>query len=427
MVDRVKFTKTAIASLPLPSQGTRATYYDTETPRLALRVTAAGTRTYYVIKRAGNEMAWVKLGTHPDMTPEKARKEADKVLGEFAGGANPARVRREHKAEMTLEELFNRYMEEHGDTRAHPYKLRDLYRLYLSHWAKRKLAQIHYQDVVRWHRAIPDKINQRRAKEAERVAALKAKGQPVGRGVRTTPVSGHRTANTALALLHAMFQRAIDKRWWKGENPAHGVDRFKEASRERFLRADEMPKFFEALAQEPNPDVRDYFLLSLLTGARRSKVLAMRWQDISLDRAEWRIPQEANEKNVAMVPLMPEALAILEARKQAGAVFVFPGSGKSGHLVEPKKGWERVLDRAGLSDLRIHDLRRTLGSWQARSGASLAIIGKSLGHKSQQATAIYARLDLDPVRQAMETATSAMLEAGGLKKPAEVVKIRRTT
>jgi integrase len=69
-----------------------------------------------------------------------------------------------------------------------------------------------------------------------------------------------------------------------------------------------------------------------------------------------------------------------------------------------------------LSNLRIHDLRRTLGSWQARTGASLAIIGKSLNHKSPTTTAIYARLDLDPVRASVEKATQAMLTAAGLKK-----------
>lgn len=73
----------------------------------------------------------------------------------------------------------------------------------------------------------------------------------------------------------------------------------------------------------------------------------------------------------------------------------------------------------------LHDLRRTLGSWQARTGASLAIIGKSLNHKSQQATAIYARLDLDPVRQAVNTATAAMIEAAGLKDGAEIVPIKK--
>lgn len=69
-----------------------------------------------------------------------------------------------------------------------------------------------------------------------------------------------------------------------------------------------------------------------------------------------------------------------------------------------------------IPDLRIHDLRRTLGSWQAITGASLPIIGKSLNHKSQQATAIYARLDLDPVRMSVEKATAAMLVAAGVRK-----------
>ena len=70
-----------------------------------------------------------------------------------------------------------------------------------------------------------------------------------------------------------------------------------------------------------------------------------------------------------------------------------------------------------MTDLRIHDLRRTLGSWQAKTGASLSIIGKSLNHKTHQATAIYARLDLDPVRQSVNTATQAMLAAAGMKHP----------
>ena len=74
-----------------------------------------------------------------------------------------------------------------------------------------------------------------------------------------------------------------------------------------------------------------------------------------------------------------------------------------------------MLNNAGLTNLRIHDLRRTLGSWQAKSGASLAIIGKSLNHKNQTTTAIYARLDLDPVRDSVNTATNAMLVTGGLK------------
>ena len=84
-------------------------------------------------------------------------------------------------------------------------------------------------------------------------------------------------------------------------------------------------------------------------------------------------------------------------------------------IVEPKKVWQRILKNASIEDLRLHDLRRTLGSWQARMGASLAIIGKSLNHKSPSATAIYARLDLDPVRDSVEKATNAMFAAANNK------------
>ena len=81
------------------------------------------------------------------------------------------------------------------------------------------------------------------------------------------------------------------------------------------------------------------------------------------------------------------------------------------------------MQRAKIKDLRIHDLRRTMGSWQASTGASLAIIGKSLGHKDFATTAIYARLNLDPVRQAMETATNAILSSAGVTTPAQVHQI----
>jgi len=274
-------------------------------------------------------------------------------------------------------------------------------------------------------------------------------------------------------LFSSVFGRAIE--WGLlDNNPAKGIRDNGEKSRDRFLQHDELPRVFAALAQEPNQVFRDYFLLVLLTGARRANVRAMCWADLDLDRSEWRIPLTKNGQP-QNVPLVPEAVAILKARREAatkGARFVFPASRTDsayGHMSGERKAWLRLLDRdeatqlrqrieaaggnanhegnehaanalerlrrtakrlkintdgARLDDLRIHDLRRTMGSWQARTGASMVIIGKSLGHKSQQATAVYARLDLDPVRQAMETATSAMLVAAGAKPPAEVSQLK---
>jgi len=93
--------------------------------------------------------------------------------------------------------------------------------------------------------------------------------------------------------------------------------------------------------------------------------------------------------------------------------------------VEPKKGWQRLLQRAGLVDLRLHDLRRSLASFQIDAGVSLAVIGKGLGHHSQQTTAVYARLAQDPVVDAWQKGTDAILVAAGVKKTAEVVPMRK--
>lgn len=143
--------------------------------------------------------------------------------------------------------------------------------------------------------------------------------------------------------------------------------------------------------------------------------LAMRWDQINLEQGEWYIPNTKN-KTPQTIPLTEEAIVILQRRKQAvTSEYVFPSTGSTGHLMEPKLGWQRILARAEVANLRIHDLRRTLGSWQARTGASLAIIGKSLNHKSPQATAIYVRLDLDPVRASVEKATKAIFNAAGIE------------
>lgn len=78
--------------------------------------------------------------------------------------------------------------------------------------------------------------------------------------------------------------------------------------------------------------------------------------------------------------------------------------------MEPKRAWAAIRQRAGIPDVRIHDLRRTLGSWMAVAGTSLQVIGKSLGHRDLKSTEVYARLSVDPVREAVEKATAAMLE-----------------
>src|SRR5262249_48227835 len=150
--------------------------------------------------------------------------------------------------------------------------------------------------------------------------------------------------------------------------------------------------FYAALATEPNDTIRDYILLSLLTGARRSNVLAMRWGEIDFARAEWRIPRTKND-DPHTVPLTPEAVTILEQRRVGRApVYVFPGDGESGHLVEPKTGWRRVFDRDELTQL-VALIRDGGRRFEIPDGESL---GESLARARREAKRL--RLDTSKCR-----------------------------
>lgn len=391
---KLNFTKAAIEALSLPTKGW-IYHYDLKVQGLGIGVGSTGKKSFVFYRKINGTPERITLGRFPDLSIEQARGKASEINSSIASGLNPADVARTSRQEITLEDLFDEYMVRTAAFNKRPDKPKANYRLYLSQWGKRKLSTIKHEEVDSLHKKI-------------------------GRE------KGMVTANIALKLLHVMYNKAISEwRIWKGENPAHGIKKFAERSRDRFLQSDELPRFFKAVAEEENGTMRDYFLLSLLTGARRANVLSMRWVDVNFDRAEWRIKDTKNG-TPQTVTLSPEAVDILRDRLLLDPTqFVFSGRGRSGHLAEPKKGWQRILTRAGIADLRIHDLHRTLGSWQAKQGASLAIIGKSLNHKNQNTTAIYARLDLDPVRASVNAATSAMMTAGKAINDSAVLKFRK--
>ena len=205
---------------------------------------------------------------------------------------------------------------------------------------------------------------------------------------------------------------------------SRSISLFREKSRERFLQPDEIPKFFAALDDEAtNPLIKDFVYLCLWSGARRNNVASMRDEEINLSTATWTIPGSKSKSGDPMpIHLAAPALEIIKRRMGHESGYIFPGSGKSGHFTEPKATWRAIVKRSGLTDIRLHDLRRTLGSWQAAGGASLSIIGKSLGHKHLAATQIYARLQIDPVRQSVDLAAAAMMKAGQKKAKKKNVK-----
>jgi integrase len=397
MAQRINFTRAALNGLPHPPAGKRAFHYDEKTPGLAVQVTSSGAKTFYLYRRVQGRPERIRLGSYPGLTIEQARRQAQALNGEIANGANPNALKRGERGELTLGELYERYLADHIRPLGKSEKtLGSAWRVHLKPWAGRKLSAIKRSEVQ----------------------ALKT------RLVKESKAAG--SVNRVLGIVSALYGWAAEHDLHKGDNPAQGVKKLRAATRDRFLQADELPRFFKALADEPNQTIRDYIVVSLLTGARRGNVLAMEWREVNLERATWTIPAAKTKTGTDYtLPLTPVAVQVLEARQAvADGPWVFPSWGKTGHLVEPKKAWAALLKRADIEDLHLHDLRRSLGSWQAATGASLSIIGKSLGHQNVSTTAIYARLNLDPVRQAVDTAAAAMLQAAGIAPEGVVVDLK---
>ena len=381
----VNFTKAVLEQAQAPTGVSRFYLYDSRESCLVLQVTNTGRKTFQMYKKHMGKPVRVTIGTFPELTVEQARKKAREIKVSLTNGENPNDKKRQQRQEMTFGDLFSEYMERHAKVKKRSWRAdQEAFNRHLVALGRKRLSTITRRDIAAIHSGI-------------------GKDRPT-------------TANRILALISSVFGRAIEFGLWEGLNPCIGIKKFSEQARDRFLSGDELARFFQALEEEPNGTARDFFLVALLTGARRANVLSMRWSDIDLKAETWRIPETKNG-TPQTVPLVGPVLEILrDRRKNTVSFFVFPGPGKTGHLVEPKKAWARICQAAGIKGARIHDLRRTMGSWQAKTGASLPIIGKSLNHKSASTTSIYARLDLDPVRTAMEKATEAMLEAGSGKK-----------
>ena len=381
----------------------RSYYYDSKTDGLRLQITAAGTKSFQFQIWDPNRKRPVTrtLGKYPSLPIEKARKKAIAEMAAVNDNIDIEEAAKSTREEDTFSLIFTRWLEEH----AKPHKKswdedERRYKLYIEKTlGKKKLSWFTQGKIRKWHSDIT-KIKKQR-----------------GEGNITGT-----TANRALALLSTVFNQIAPDR----PNPCRGVKKFREQSRDRFLQPAELQRFFETLdAPETPPDFRDYLLLSIFTGARRSNIMAMRWTDIDFEQGIWKIPADESKNAEAMaIPLVQPAIDILLNRKDStNSIFTFHSkTAKSGHMEEPKGAWKSLLKYAGLKDVRLHDLRRTLGSYQTITGASSTVVGKTLGHKSHQATAVYARLNLDPVRESMETAVNAMLATRDLPKKVHDLK-----
>ena len=390
---KTNFSKRSLEKLAAREK--RYNVFDSETRGLAIAIYPSGAKTFFHLKKVQGWPERTTIGPFPDLSVEQARGKASELNAKLArwksdGYEGPSPLER-RSPRTTLGELVADYADRHlRQTAKNPDQAARsanwMFDRYLASWRGRQLGSIRRRDVV---------------------GLLQSIGEKHGRVV----------ANRTVELIRRLYYYAEKNEIYAGDNPAKKIELYPEAERARFLSGDELARLFRAMKKKANRDLVDFVNLSLWTGARRGDVLAMQWRDLDLDRMTWTIPNP-KARVPYIVPLTEEAKEILKRRPKSSD-WVFPSHGKTGHLVEPKRAWKQLVTRAKIPNIHIHDLRRTLGSWQAGLGASLSVIGKSLGHSSTQATEIYARLDLGPVRASVAAATEAML-AAAKKKPRQL-------
>lgn len=386
MADANAFAFTTERLRQLAPRADRYEVKDTHTPGLRCRVTPAGVKTlsYYRWVPASGKPERITIGKWPDTSIDTARRRCATLGASVAQGKSPANERRSLREEATLAELWAKYEAEH-----------------LPRLADKTRANV----TGLWSNHVPATLKGRRLSDVSHgdVSALHAR---IGREHK-------RTANKVLGLLRAMFRAA--PRWgYTGANPTGGVKQFPHGQRERFLLPNELPKFLEAVQASPEPFNRLWHLL-LLTGVRLNNMLTAEWSQFDLDAGLWQVPSSAHKnRQPHALPLLPEAVALLRAQRErvpASCPWVWPApTNPKTHLTQNgiRDAWADLCERAGTPGLWRHDLRRTVGSYMAMGGASLPMVGKALGHRSVQATQVYARLMLDPVRAAMASALAPM-------------------
>ncbi len=348
--------------------------WDSMITGFGVRLYPSGKKSFVLSYRKGKRKRLLVLGQYGKITLDKARDLAQKRLAELVDGNDPAEQKKQLANEKTVRELCRVYMNKHAKPHKKSWKddERRIKVFIIPDWGQRQVLSITKNDVSDLHHKIG--------------------------------LSRRYEANRTLALASKMFELAIDWGFLKetDANPAKRVKKFKESKRDRWVTPEEMPELARAINQENNLYAKNAIWLYLYTGVRKSELLQAKWEDVDLFENELRLP-ETKSGRTHYIHLSEPAIEILKKLpKEKGNPYIFPGKITGKHLINIEKSWRRIREQAGLDDVRLHDLRRTVGSWLAQSGKSLHLIGSILNHSNESTTAIYARFGKSSAIEALE-------------------------
>lgn len=407
----MKLTKTVVDKIKPPATG-QAFYRDEVMKGFALRVTAAGAKSFVVEKRIGGKTRRKTLGAYGALTVEQARKEAQKFLGKVASGIDPIAEQRAHAARgVTLSEVFETYLKTRSGLTPgtiHDYRrnMREVFR----DWQNRPLADISKDEVAKRH-----------AKTGERSRSR---------------------ANNAMRMLRALFNFArgqyedAEGRSLFPENPVNRLTHtrawYRVERRQTFIKRDDLPAWFAAVQALRDDDadpqgrtVADWLLLLLFTGLRRSEGLRLRWTDIDFAARSLTVHQTKNREPLTL-PLSDFIFELLSARRAlvVASPYVFPGEGRTGYLHEPRPQMRKVTQQSGVAFIP-HDLRRTYITVAEGLDISAYALKRLVNHSTgNDVTAGYIISDVERLRAPMQRITDFILDTVSAGSGDKVVPFR---
>ncbi len=418
MATELNFTKSAIEALPYPEQG-RVSYKDSgaraSVKGLVLRV-GQQSKTFYLEKKVNGTKRRVRIATYP-YPIEQARQRAQNLIAAFNDGIDPNQEKKAARAKgLSLQEVFSQYLD-HASNRAKKPIRETTRRNYERSFA------IHFSaDTPK-----PKPNGKRYTKPARGWAGKAAKSldsSMVESWYSKASKYSVSSANSAVRCLGAAYahQIEISRKQQSGEfiyNPFAGIQMVEEKPRAGYLEPDQIATWLSAVDELQSPITRDYLKLVLFTGMRRREAASLRWDQIDIKRRIIRLDSVDTKNGKPIdIPMSDYMLELIGNRNKGNTTdFVFPGTGRSGHIEEPKKAVASVNDRAGTS-VTVHDLRRSfsnLAIWQCEiPDAMRKALMNHAPDKNDVTARHYTALPIDQKRKYQQRITDKLLELGGI-------------
>ncbi len=401
----MRITKTTVDKIEAPTERDQAFYRDDQLKGFAVRVTASGVKSFVVEKLVNHKVRRITLGRYGELTVEQARKEAQKLLGKIATGIDPIAEKRSAKASVvTLAEVFQDYLNARKGLKPKTlYDYNNTVRVAFADWKNKPLLSITKDKVIKYHEKMGEKHGAAYANQAMRVL----------RALFNFAAGQYEDATGRSLITENPVKRLSQARAW------YRVER-----RQSFIRSHDLSVWSRGVMNLKNESLRDYLLLILFTGLRRQEAAQLLWSQVDLKARTLTILDTKNRQPHAL-PLSDYLQTLLSHRKQTSiSDYVFPGPGKGGYIIEPRKQMAKVIEATGIQ-FTVHDLRRTFITIAESLDIPSYALKRLLNHKmSGDVTAGYIILDVERLRRPMQMIADFISQRIDLNEPSKILHFK---